>query len=453
MKKIVIIGGGAGGTLLAINLLKANPAEPLSVTLIEKRQEIGAGVAYSTLNDVHLLNVPAAKMGAFADNIEHFHTWLTLNNYAYEANSFVPRMIFSRYLRDCLKTTAEKCNDNLVFSVQTDEAVGIEKFDNSAKVHLSSGSVVEADKVVLAFGNFLPPHPNVPDLTFAESPKYIRDPWNNPVLDEIGNDDVVTIVGTGLSMVDITMQLERRGHRGTIIAISTRGMLPAVHKLGYTYPSFAEELEGKERITDILKIVRRHTDEAESNGSDWRTVIDSLRPVTQKIWLGLPLAEKKYFMQHLSRYWNTARHRMAPEAAHIIDELRGTGQLQVLKGRLKWIGLDENDRFDIRLSNIGIEQRLTSDHLINCIGSESRFDSIDSPLVQDLLSSGLIRSDDIRFGLDADPDGTLISANGEKSDLLYTLGTALKGILWESTAIPEIRVQARSLADKLIAEK
>jgi uncharacterized NAD(P)/FAD-binding protein YdhS len=36
--------------------------------------------------------------------------------------------------------------------------------------------------------------------------------------------------------------------------------------------------------------------------------------------------------------------------------------------------------------------------------------------------------------------------------MLYTLGTALKGVLWESTAIPEIRVQARDLAQKLISE-
>jgi uncharacterized NAD(P)/FAD-binding protein YdhS len=34
--------------------------------------------------------------------------------------------------------------------------------------------------------------------------------------------------------------------------------------------------------------------------------------------------------------------------------------------------------------------------------------------------------------------------------MLFTLGTALKGVLWESTAIPEIRIQARDLARKLV---
>jgi uncharacterized NAD(P)/FAD-binding protein YdhS len=68
------------------------------------------------------------------------------------------------------------------------------------------------------------------------------------------------------------------------------------------------------------------------------------------------------------------------------------------------------------------------------------------------MNAGHIRCDDLRFGLDATPDGHLKGADGQPSDMLYTLGTALKGVLWESTAIPEIRVQARDLAQKLIAE-
>ena len=87
-----------------------------------------------------------------------------------------------------------------------------------------------------------------------------------------------------------------------------------------------------------------------------------------------------------------------------------------------------------------------------CIGSESKFDQLDSALVKNLIAAGRIRCDDLRFGLDATPDGQLRDADGKPSELLYTLGTALKGILWESTAIPEIRVQARDLAQKLVNE-
>jgi len=105
----------------------------------------------------------------------------------------------------------------------------------------------------------------------------------------------------------------------------------------------------------------------------------------------------------------------------------------------------------VRYTTIGLEQYVHADVIINCIGSESKFDQLDSPLVKNLLASGQIRCDDLRFGLDAVPDGTLIDSDGNPSEVLYTLGTALKGVLWESTAIPEIRVQARDLAEKLIS--
>lgn len=76
MKKLTIIGGGASGTLLAINLVKRTGGQPVKINLIEKRERFGRGIAYWATEDFHLLNVPAAKIGAFADDIEHSHRWL-----------------------------------------------------------------------------------------------------------------------------------------------------------------------------------------------------------------------------------------------------------------------------------------------------------------------------------------------------------------------------------------
>lgn len=451
MKRITIIGGGASGTLLAINLLGYDGDRRLEINLVEKRSFIGRGVAFSTEHDIHLLNVPATKMGAFADDAEHFYKWLADNGHSYEPSSFVPRKLFGTYLRECLEKAHANKEPNVTLNIFDDEAVDIAFDETKAQVILRSGDILYSEKVAIAFGNFLPPHPSVEDKSFTASQKYFQNPWNSGVFEKIEPEDSVLIIGTGLSMVDVAMQLDKLGHRGELNAISTRGLLPAVHKLGFTYPSFYEEIKSFSRITDLLKAVRSHTEKAVANGSDWRAVIDSLRPVTQEIWLNLPLAEKKYFMQHLSRYWNVARHRMPPEAAGILDELRGTGQLQILKGRLQAIKTT-GGRFDIHYRTVGENNYVTSDAIINCIGSESKFDQLDSLLVKNLLASGYIRCDDLRFGLDATPEGELLSRSGYSNGVLYTLGTALKGILWESTAIPEIRVQARDLADRLIAQ-
>lgn len=446
MKNITIIGGGASGTLLAINLLKCSNSGPVTVHLIERRERVGAGVAFSTDKDTHLLNVPAGKMGAFPDEVGHFHRWLNENGYDCSESDFVPRKLFGRYLQSLLRTACETAGP-VKLRLINDEAVDV-SVDGGVRVSLASGEILETEKIVLAFGNFLPPHPSVQDLAFATSERYFHSPWANDMYASIRPDDSVFIIGTGLSMADVALQLESLGHRGKITALSTRGLLPAAHRLGFSYPSFYEELRGLRRITEVLKVVRRHAENAQTNGNDWRAVIDSLRPHTQEIWMDLPHEEQEYFRLHLSRYWDVARHRMPPEAAEKMGRMRLSGQLEIVKGRLRDIG--SNGAFNIRYFSDGVEKKVSADVLVNCIGSESNYEKIDVPLIQNLLERGLIQPDSLRLGLNATPDGHIIGLNDRPSEVMFTLGTALKGILWESTAIPEIRTQARQLASKLL---
>ncbi|MGV1013645.1 MAG: FAD/NAD(P)-binding protein, partial [Methyloceanibacter sp.] len=74
-KHVVIVGGGASGVLLACHLLR-DPNDAVRITLIEKRPVIGRGMAYSTAQPGHLLNVRATNMSAFADDPLHFCRWL-----------------------------------------------------------------------------------------------------------------------------------------------------------------------------------------------------------------------------------------------------------------------------------------------------------------------------------------------------------------------------------------
>ncbi len=451
MKKITIIGGGASGTLLAVNLIRNAGDEPIEINIIEKRSRLGRGVAFGTSYASHLLNVPAGKMGAFPDDIEHFHRWLVASDHEYESHAFVPRMLFGQYLREVFADAVASGSANTAILHIEDEAVEASRADGGVRIALRSGESVESDHAVLAFGNFDPPHPSVSDLAFTDSDKYFRSPWTPRIYESVGSDESIFVIGTGLSTVDVTIHFHQIGHRGKITAISTRGILPAVHELGYTYPSFNHELIGISRITDLLKAVRRHIASAESDSSNWRAVIDSLRPATQQIWQDLPVAEKRYFKQHLSRYWNAARHRMPPEAGAILDEMQKAGTFEVLKGRLKNIGLNSDAKFSIDLSSDGVPHHATADVLVNCIGAESNFAKVESELVRSMLASGLVRRDELLMGLDATRDGRVIGSDGVPSEQLFTLGTALKGILWETTAIPEIRSQARALALKLLS--
>jgi uncharacterized NAD(P)/FAD-binding protein YdhS len=71
--------------------------------------------------------------------------------------------------------------------------------------------------------------------------------------------------------------------------------------------------------------------------------------------------------------------------------------------------------------------------------------------VGDLFARGLARPDPLRLGIDASPAGAVLDAGGRPSSTIFTLGPPLRGLWYETTAIPEIRAQAAALAARLTA--
>ena len=447
MKRITIIGGGASGTLLAVNLLKTGGGdEPLEINLVERSRKVGRGVAYSTADEVHLLNVPAGKMGAFPDDVEHFHKWLTTKGYDFAPTDFVPRKIYGEYLRELFSDAIAAKKSNIELNLLDDEAIDVFTEDDSALVLLKSGEVLPSHKVVLAFGNFLPPNLPTKSSDYATSEKYFQNAWNAENLERIQPTDDVLMIGTGLTAVDNILSLHHKNHQGKIIAISKHGWFPAVHQAAKPYECFKDEIAAQDKISGIFKTIRRHCRRAEN----WRSVIDVLRPITQETWHRLRAEEKQTFMRHLRRVWDVSRHRMPPVCAEILQKMQVDGRLEVKSGKITDIQTN-GGKFTVKFSRKGTQETVLTDAVINCIGSESNFGKIDFPLVQSLLKKGEIKPDELFLGLDATPDGKILNRENKPSNVISTLGTALKGVLWESTAMPEIRVQARNLAVRLLA--
>jgi uncharacterized NAD(P)/FAD-binding protein YdhS len=87
---------------------------------------------------------------------------------------------------------------------------------------------------------------------------------------------------------------------------------------------------------------------------------------------------------------------------------------------------------------------------VNCIGPESDYRRIAHPLVRNLLANGHIGPGPAFLGIDARADGAIIGRDGLASDVFYTLGSTMRGVLWEILAVVEIRVQAEQLARLLV---
>lgn len=452
MKTVTIVGGGASGTLVAVNLARlASKENRVKINLIEASKYLCRGVAYSSDKPFHLLNVPAGKISAFPDTPDDFVRWLAENgNPAAQPEAFAPRRIYGDYLVDRFR---QACENNPDASIQVIDGTAKDiEIGCKVELTLNSGQIIASDTLVLAFGNFLPPHPSLPDREFIDSPGYVRNIWKTDWIDRLHPDYTVVILGTGLSMVDATLTLKHANHRGKIKAISTRGLLPAVHSTSSAISgTFVSDIIACRTVCQLLRRVRKEIKLQEAEGGNWRSVIDSLRPITQTVWQNLPAREKRRFAVHLSRWWNAARHRMPPSVAEEIQNLRSTGQLEVLAGRIREIRPADRG-FNIRLGRIGGDLEMRADMIINCIASESNFRRVESPFLQNLFNRGYVRSGPLGFGFDALPNGAILDKNGVCGNRLFTLGTALKGVLWETTAIPEIREQAANLARLILSE-
>jgi uncharacterized NAD(P)/FAD-binding protein YdhS len=91
---------------------------------------------------------------------------------------------------------------------------------------------------------------------------------------------------------------------------------------------------------------------------------------------------------------------------------------------------------------------LLANQIVNCrIRNINRFQD---ELVSGLIRSGVAKLDTLQIGIETAKGGSLISALGEASDCIYIIGPVRKARLWETTAVAEIREQARDVASRLL---
>jgi uncharacterized NAD(P)/FAD-binding protein YdhS len=251
-------------------------------------------------------------------------------------------------------------------------------------------------------------------------------------------------------MVDVALELRLRGHRAVMHALSRHGLLPQIHRLTNIKPSFEFLLKSPVTVRKLFRAVRNEIQASARAGHDWRLVLDSLRSITQHLWRTLTYEERRRFLRHVRHYWEAHRHRMAPEVAAQVSDVMKAGHLSVHAGRLQdYREHHESVEVLFRERGSADQRSLRVGYVINCTGPDNDVRRINDPLIRHLRERGYIRPDPLGLGLDAAEDGALIAANNEQSNTLYAIGALRKGDLWETNAVPELRVQADRLAGAL----
>jgi uncharacterized NAD(P)/FAD-binding protein YdhS len=452
---VAIVGAGASGTLLAAQLLRAGNAR---VALVERGDRVGRGVAYGTAFAGHLLNVPAASMSGLPDDPEHFLRYARRHHDpGTEPTTFIPRLVYGAYLESLLAESEQLAAPGASLLRWQGEVVDIAAGAGARPwlLTFADGSRAHADRVVLALGNLPPRDPAPASGPWPQNPaRYIADPWREGALEGRAPGSAL-LVGTGLTMVDIALQLQAQAPGQRIVALSRGGLLPHAHRAGGAAPSQGVPIpDPTPSLLELLRFVRTAAVVAEVSGGDWRDAVNALRPVTAELWAALPHDEQQRFVDRLARFWDSHRHRLAPQVATAVDELRASGRLTFVSGRIRTVtALVDGVEVSVRERGSGRTTTLRVASVVNCTGPNGNVLAGGSRLLEALCAAGTVRPHPLALGLDTASDGALRDARSHESQTLFAIGPLRRGELWESTAVPEIRAQARALAQRIVQQR
>lgn len=455
---VVVVGGGFSGSMTAAQLLRmaSLSGQQLRVVIVERRGTVGEGVAYGSREAHHLLNVPAAKMSAWPDRPHDFVEWAQARLPHARPSDFLPRQLYGQYIRETLLTTADKAGPGVELDVQFDEVRRVSRRPGGGwLVHLAHGASLCANAVVVAIGH-RPPSDPIGKRWGGPRTRMIADPWHPFALNVVEPDESVVILGAGLTAVDAVLSLAHPNRTAPITILSRRGLLPQSHALGALTPvdlgPMVDELlaqPGGVRTIDLLRRLRQQARQLASQGGDWRSVVDAVRPHTVRLWQGMDHQQRKRFLTRLRPYWEVHRHRMALAIGTRFGELRDCDWARVEAGHVMSAQSDgQNVRLVIAQRGTGRLLEIEADWVINCTGPAPSNSASANPAIGSLLVDGWMRPDPLGLGIETTPGGCAIGADGSEVADLLVVGTLRKPDFWESTAVPELRGQAAQAAEQ-----
>ncbi len=444
--EVAIVGAGFSGSMLAVHLAAA--PDPPRIALVEKSPVFGPGIAYGKASREHLLNVPVEKMGAFPDRPGHFLDWVRDHpEIAGEfglgeilPGAFLPRKLYGKYLETLLDEAQRSCG---TIERVRGEVVDVERVEEGGfLVRLAGGASFRARDIALAWGN-LPPR----DPRGCDGVKLLE-PWSEEARSAIAEGGELLIIGSGLTCLDLLVTAANLETSGKIHVLSRHGRFPQDHRVVPPVAAFLDRDSLPSSVREIFRLVREKVRASESSGGDWRAVVDALRPVTQELWCGLDHAERARFLMHVKPIWEVLRHRAAPEMRRAIGILESREALVRHRGRIRSI---ERKGDLLRVSYLragsGETRRFLVRTVINATGPETDAARSGSILLRNLIRRNLIGTDPLGLGIRVDAGET-----GDEDPML-ALGSLRRGILWESTAVPELRTQAAEIAGQILARR
>ena len=448
---IAVIGGGFAGSSLAYFLTRSGADLP-PVLVFEPRGSLGGGLAYSTTDPSHRINVPAANMSLLPDDDGHFARWLAADAVAAldqtstlaDGRCFPARALFGRYVAEQL---AQPLADGRIIHRRT-RVRTIEREAELYRITCSDGTAFFAQILVIATSHPPPSPPGNLSKAFAGRPKFIGNPWAEDTLGGIDSTDKVLIVGTGLTMADMVASLTAKGHHGPILAVSRRGQRSHGHPATKLEPAGDFINPPSTSALSLLRRIRQAVGEAAARGEGWQGVFDKLRAQGTEIWGALSHPERMRLVRHLRPYWDTHRFRVAPQIESVLERRIAEGTLKIAAARVTGAELDGGQmRVGLRFRH-GPAVAEAFDAVIATTGPAH--DSIlgSQPYLAALATAGLLQLDPTRLGLLVDRHSRAIGIDGP-AEGLFVAGPLARGTFGELMGLPEVAKHALLVAREI----
>jgi uncharacterized NAD(P)/FAD-binding protein YdhS len=453
VQRIIVIGGGVAGSAVVGELLRRGQAGLDLVWLVGPRAP-GRGVAYATVSEHHLLNVRAAAMGLFADEIGAFAAHARLHRGAVDDSQFLPRAWYGDYVESVLarEIALARARGGHIRVLSTNATAVRGDDARGYTVATEDHERLVADGVVLAIGALPSEALSVVSAKARATAAYAANPWHWPTPERAP--ERVVVLGTGLTAVDAVQSAVRLWPNAQITAVSRHGRLPQTHVVGALPPherraQLVASLRARPRVAAWFAQVRAAMADCEM---DWRAVIDGLRADTQALWGLLAADERRRFLRHVRWLWESARHRLPPATAAELARLRMQGRLKIVAGSI--LSIDGDGPLDVRIRPRGTEttRAFAADLVIQATGFNLAASSSEHALVRQMIDDGTVQPDELDLGFAADGEGRLLGYDRRPARGLRCLGTLLRGSVWECSGLPEIRALAARIADQMPVE-
>ncbi|GGN85433.1 hypothetical protein GCM10010112_65860 [Actinoplanes lobatus] len=460
-----VVGMGATGVGVFVELVQSLIAggDPsgASIHLFEPRDELGAGVAYSTPEDCHLLNMRAVTMSLRPDDPMHFLRWMRERPDRPESEEYVPRRLFAAYLREHLDAAVRAARAARI-RVHVHHAVVSDCREENGLVHVIAGvDHFALDYAVLCLGDL----PSTDYLEFCKLPTYVHSVWQGSGLRQIPPDARVGVIGTSLTAVDVLLSLGEQGHRGPVTAVARRRSLPKVQgprmspRLRHiTRDNLAALTGGWSRrldLDDVVRLFRAELEDAlgpvdwaavfteahkpfldalrhdvalaEDGQTAWYYILDATSEIIPELWDWMTEQARAEFLENHLSIWAMFRHCVPLRNGRRLLAMAEAGRFDALSGLTSVTHDPDRDEFELAGVH-GEPYRRRVDYLLNATGTGFALERSDSSLLQNMLMRGEIRPHRLG-GVDVEFDTMrVIRPDGSASERTFYVGPLTRGV-------------------------